>query len=226
MIFHGGGWVGGTRGCHRYLCEYFASRGLVAATASYRVPVKRKTSADKRMGVIDAKSAIRWFKKNAAELGVDPNHIITGGDSAGGHISMLAALNTNLDDPTDPEGIDTSVVAYIGYNPAFTEHDKPYPEVDVLAHLSNGFPPSIILFGDQDPWLKGWNAVHEKLKEMDVKNVEVKIAKNEGHAFWIYQPWSDIMLIEADKFLTKLGLLEGEPTLKMPTTGEKMVSMP
>ena len=225
IFFHGGGWVGGTRGAHRYLCDYFAKRGLVAITASYRVPVKRKVASDKRMGVTDAKSVIRWVKKNADKLGIDPNRIIAGGDSAGGHISLLAALNTNaLNDPTDPKNIDTSIVAYIGYNPAFTELDHEDPQVDVLCHLNDKFPPSLILFGDQDPWLKGWNQAHKKLTQMGVKNVELKIAKNEGHAFWIFQPWSDILLIESDKFLSKLGLVEGEPTLKMPQTGEKIIN--
>ncbi|EDM28072.1 hypothetical protein LNTAR_11986 [Lentisphaera araneosa HTCC2155] len=152
-------------------------------------------------------------------------YMIKGGDSAGGHISLLAALNTKgLNDPTDSKNIDTSIVAYIGYNPAFTERDHEDPQVDVLCHLNDKFPPSLILFGDQDPWLKGWNQAHKKLTQMGVKNVELKIAKNEGHAFWIYQPWSDILLIESDKFLAKLGLIEGEPTLKMPQPGEQMIS--
>ncbi len=137
---------------------------------------------------------------------------------------MLATLNTKgLNDPTDPKKIDTSIVAYIGYNPAFSEYDKEDPQVDVLAHLNKNFPPSIILFGSEDPWLKGWNSVHENLSDLNVKNTRTLTAKNEAHAFWNFQPWADILLIESDKFLYKLGLIEGSPTLKMPASGETMI---
>ena len=216
MIFHGGGWVGGTRGAHRYLCDYFAKRGLVTITASYRVPVKRKVASDKRMGVSDAKSVIRWVKSNATKLGIDPNKIIAGGDSAGGHISLLATLNEQgLNDPSDPKEIDTSIVAYIGYNPAFTENDKDDAQVDILAHLKKDFPPSIIFLGSTDHWLRGWQTTQSRLMKMGVNNIDLRLAQNEGHAFWIFQPWSDRLLIEADKFLVKQGLLTGEALLQV-----------
>jgi hypothetical protein len=46
------------------------------------------------------------------------------------------------------------------------------------------------------------------------------------HAFFNRQPWTDVTLIEADRFLKALGYLEGEPTLAMPKTGEKLVKRP
>ena len=83
-MFHGGGWSSGDKAQFRYLCHYFASRGIVSATANYQLaPKKGKQSgkgsgkgADKasikRVCVTDAKSAIRWYKQNAGELGIDP----------------------------------------------------------------------------------------------------------------------------------------------------------
>src|SRR5436190_8658411 len=35
ILFHGGGWTGGKRSQFSRACEYFASRGLVAATVDY-----------------------------------------------------------------------------------------------------------------------------------------------------------------------------------------------
>ena len=72
---------------------YFSSRGLVCATAEYRMLGKGESAklpkgeSRKRVCVTDAKGAIRWFKQHAGELGIDPNRIITGGGSAGGHIT-------------------------------------------------------------------------------------------------------------------------------------------
>lgn len=105
ILFHGGGWSGGTLGQFRTACAYFASRGLVCATAEYQ-----KLNADeakklpagetkKRVCVTDAKSAIRWFKQHANELGIDPQRIIAGGGSAGGHISALATMNPGHSHP-------------------------------------------------------------------------------------------------------------------------------
>ena len=94
IMFHGGGWSKGDRISFRYLCHYFASRGLVAATANYRL------GKGKRLCITDAKSAIRWYKQNAAKLGLDPKRIISGGGSAGGHIALLATTNPGLNDPS------------------------------------------------------------------------------------------------------------------------------
>jgi carboxylesterase type B len=77
--------------------------------------------------VTDAKSAIRWFKQNAGEFGIDPDRTITGGGSAGGHISALATMNPDLNDPADPKDIDTKVVAYLWFNAAFAPEDQTSP---------------------------------------------------------------------------------------------------
>ena len=115
IMFHGGGWGGGKRDQFRYLCHYFASRGLVAATVSYRLATKADAGdgSRKRVCVTDAKSAIRWYKQHAVELGIDPQRIIAGGGSAGGHICLLATTNPGLNDPNDNRTYDTSVAACI-----------------------------------------------------------------------------------------------------------------
>ena len=90
ILFHGGGWGGGSRVAFSYQCNYFASRGMVAATVTYRLRTKEDQAAltegqsTKRVCIPDVKSAIRWFKQHAKELGVDPNRIVAGGGSAGG----------------------------------------------------------------------------------------------------------------------------------------------
>jgi len=56
-----------------------------------------------------------------------------------------------------------------------------------------------------------------------VKNIDLQIALGQSHSFFNKDPWRTVTLIAADKFLVKNGLLTGEPTLKMPITGEKLV---
>jgi acetyl esterase/lipase len=229
ILFHGGGWGGGSLSQFRVACAYFASRGLVCATAEYQMlsaaDAKKLPTGEtrKRVCVTDAKSAIRWFKQHATELGIDPNRIITGGGSAGGHISALATLNPGLNDPADPKDIDTSVVAYLWFNPAFALDDDKDAEIDVLRHVKSGLAPAIVFFGDQDNWKKGWDIAHGKWKSLGVQTIELQIAPGQAHSFFNKDPWQTVTLIAADRFLAKLGLLNGEPTKTAPAGGEKLI---
>jgi acetyl esterase/lipase len=229
ILFHGGGWSGGTLEQFRAACAYFASRGLVCATAEYRMLSGNESKAlpagesKKRVCVTDAKSAIRWFKQHAGELGIDPSRIITGGGSAGGHISALATLNPGLNDPADPAGIDTSVVAYLWFNPAFAPVDVRDPEIDVLRFVKKDLPPAFVCFGTEDEWKKGWDAALAKWREAGCSSIELGLAKGQPHGFFNKEPWKSVTLIAADRFLAKLGFLEGEATLQAPAGGETLV---
>lgn len=219
IMFHGGGWTGGHLSEFRSLCHYFASRGLVTATVEYTLITKdqrRESSSFKRVCITDAKSAIRWFKQHASELGVDPEKIITGGSSAGGHLSLLATTTHGLNDSDDPMQFDTSVVAYILFNPALSGGDAVDAEVCFQEQLTADIPPSIVFFGSEDGWLKGWKRVQTKMKPLGIENSELWIAEGQGHGIFNQPEWSNISIIAADQFLKQLGLIEGEPTMLAP----------
>ncbi|MDA7916464.1 alpha/beta hydrolase [Verrucomicrobia bacterium] len=229
IFFHGGGWGGGSREMFSYQCNYFASRGIVAATVTYRLAnkVEKKAMQEgesyKRLCIPDAKSAIRWFKANASELGIDPNRVIVGGGSAGGHISLLATTNPGLNHPNDPKGFDTSVAAYVLFNPALSVGDSKDSEIDFMQHVKTDLPPAIVFFGSEDNWMKrGWNPAKSKMTFMGIKGMDMMIAEGQGHGFFNRQPWADLTLIAADKFLKKHGLIKGEPTLAVSKNGETL----
>lgn len=227
ILFHGGGWTGGSRSQFSRACEYFASRGLVAATVDYRMLTKAEAKQapageTKRVCVTDAKSAIRWFKSHAQELGIDPARVITGGGSAGGHISILATTNPGLNDPADSKDVSTSVVAYVLFNPAFTADDQKDSEIDALQHVTRELPPAIAFFGTEDNWKPGWDAVHRKLSGLGNTTTEVQLAQGQAHGFFNKDPWQTVTLIAADRFLVQHGLLKGEPTLTPPASGEQL----
>lgn len=225
IMFHGGGWGGGKREQFRYLCHYFASRGLVAASVSYRLATKADVGdgSRKRVCITDAKSAIRWYKQHADELGIDPKRIIAGGGSAGGHICLLATTNPELNDPNDIRTHDTSVAAYLLFNPALGMADAKDDEVDFLQHLNHDFPPAIVFFGSNDnKWLKGWNSAYTRMQSLHIQSVEFWIAEGQEHSFFNKQPWQDMTIRASDEFLKSLGLIHGEPTLALPQTGEKL----
>jgi len=233
ILFHGGSWRGGNLNQFRYVCKYLASRGLVAATANYRMLTTDEVKAlpagesNKRTCVTDAKSAIRWMKQHAAELGIDPQRIITGGGSAGGHVSILATTTPGLNDPGDPKEFDASVVAYLLFNPALRDSDISDPEICALQQVKGNFPPAIFFFGDKDGiWKPGSDSLLKQLKASGNTSAELWIAEGQNHGFFNKPLWQDATLAQADRFLVKHGLLTGSCTLPPSPNGEKLVQAP
>lgn len=216
LLFHGGGWRSGDRSKLRAVCVYFASRGMVAATADYRKHTKEAAAklppgeSFKRICVTDGKSAIRWMKQHASELGVDPERLVVGGGSAGAHIAVLATINPALNDPADLPEYDTSVAAYVLFNPAFASKETD-SAVDALAYIKRDFAPAIVLFGTNDRWLSGWSAVHARLKALGNATTELWTAKDGIHGFYLSPPWEEITLAAADDFLVRRNLLTEQP---------------
>ena len=87
VFFFGGGWVGGTPTQFYHQCDYLASRGMMAISAEYRIKSKHGTTPFEC--VADGKSAIRWVRANAERLGINPDKIVAGGGSAGGHSTIV-----------------------------------------------------------------------------------------------------------------------------------------
>ena len=118
VLFHGGGWeVSHTDQFHPQ-CHYFASRGIPAIAAEYRVSEKHGTSPFE--SVADAKSAIRWIRSNAAGLGVDPRRIVAGGGSSGGHVAAAAAMLAGFDEDGEDLSISVKPNALVLFNPVTT----------------------------------------------------------------------------------------------------------
>ena len=112
----GGGWRNGTPAqfVEQYKC--LASRGMVAITADYRV--KSRQNVTPLECIADAKSAIRWVRRNANDLGIDANRIAAGGGSAGGRLAAALATVNDFDDKSDDVKISAVADALVLFNPA------------------------------------------------------------------------------------------------------------
>jgi acetyl esterase/lipase len=114
IYLHGGAWYFldkdlGTRPFFRHL----AAQGHVIMDVDYRLAPETDI-----MGMVnDVKRAIVWMKENAYTYGVNPNRIVVGGGSSGGHLALLSAYTTkNLRfTPKELEGKDISVCAVISF---------------------------------------------------------------------------------------------------------------
>jgi len=89
VYFHGGGWVIGSLGGADGACRALANHGgCVVISIGYRLAPETKFPGP----VEDAYASVSWVAKQAADLGIDPARIASGGSSAGGNLAVAAAL--------------------------------------------------------------------------------------------------------------------------------------
>jgi alpha-L-fucosidase 2 len=90
ILVHGGGWIRGDRAWNvQPLFTPLADAGIAWFSISYRLATDIVNFG---AAVDDVREAIRHVHENAARYGIDPNRIALIGESAGAHLSSLAAL--------------------------------------------------------------------------------------------------------------------------------------
>ena len=163
VFFYGGGFLFGDIRRYQTQATHLALQGLVTVLVDYRVKCRHgSTIMD---SITDGKSAVRWIRGHADELGVDPSRIAVVGSSAGGLMAAATALVSDFDDPKD-EKIDPRPNALVLYNPALdmaspavigrltanwgkavADRARDFSPID---HLDRGLPPTIIFQGTAD----------------------------------------------------------------------------
>jgi acetyl esterase/lipase len=111
IVIHGGGGNDGDKQDPREVqaCIEFASHGYVALSLNYKKSYRTTSSGNWStawpQNIKDAKTAVRWLRKNAATYGIDPNRIGAIGFSWGGNEAAMLAL-TDGDATLDPASED------------------------------------------------------------------------------------------------------------------------
>ena len=204
VFFHGGGFVVGSLDSHDALCRVLAERArCVVIAVDYRLAPEHPFPA----GVDDALAAFRDLAARASSLGLDPARLAIGGDSAGGNLATVVALDTRRDavrpavqlllypvvDATssypsvetfregfflDRETIDWYVVRYL---PAGIDRRAPRASPLFEPDLS-GSPATILITAGFDPLRDEGHAYVERLRKAGVP-VEERLYGSMFHGF-------------------------------------------
>ncbi len=232
VFFFGGGWKNGTTAQFLNQATYLATREMVAVRADYRVSSRQQTTPES--AVEDAKSAVRWVRAKAAELGVDPQRIVASGGSAGGHLAACTGMIDDYEAKSEDARISSRPNAMVLFNPALNlaalEVAEKWPEgkgdgkvivprIDPARFIKSGVVPTIVFFGTADKMLDHARTFADKSKTLG-NRCEVFTAAEQPHGFFNRAPWQEVTLRQADVFLTSLGYLKGEPTVKILGEGK------
>lgn len=224
VFFHGGGWKGGFAAQFNEQSRYLATRGLVCIQAQYRTI--GNAVIPPLVCVYDAKSALRWVRAHAPELGVNPDRIAAGGGSAGGHLAAFAGLVEGLDDPGDDLAVSPKPRALLLFNPVldngpnggygYERIGARYREFSPAHNVSPGAPPTLVMLGTNDNLIPV-ETMRRFQSNMERVGARCDLTLYEGapHGFFNQQPYRDQTVIECDKFLASLGWLQGPPTLEV-----------
>lgn len=225
VFFFGGGWNGGTPGQFEPHSRYLASRGMVAFVADYRVKSRQKATPNQC--VSDGKSAVRWVRKNASRLGIDPEKILAGGGSAGGHVAAATGICDGFEEQGEDLSISSKPAALLLFNPVYDNGPEGYghsrvtewfPAISPAHNITKDDPPAIVFLGTKDKLIPvaTAEAFRDKMKETGIKSV-LHTYEGAPHGFFNRGKTPDHFsdtVAKTDRFLVDLGYLSGEADLK------------
>lgn len=167
LFFHGGGWNNGSAEHSLGFLEHFRDAGFVCASAEYRCRDSNGGSTPMD-ATRDARSALRSFIAHAKELGFDPQQILVGGSSAGGHLACMTALGDGLGEPDEEKIPAPRVSALLLWNPVVDTTDTGYGGKKRFGDLAEKYspvhllrtnsPPTLVQHGDADQTVPYENA--------------------------------------------------------------------
>jgi len=225
VFFFGGGWVGGSTSQFYPHADYLASRGMVAMAAEYRVAKRHGTSP--RECVADGKSAVRYLRRHADDLGIDAHRVAAGGGSAGGHVAAATATVTAFDEPGEDSSVSAVPDALVLFNPVYDNGPKGYghdrvkaywQKISPLHNLHKGVPPTIVFLGTRDKLIPVTTAktFQAAMRRLGCRS-ELMLFEGKGHGFFNYGRGGNVAYTQTvrvmDAFLASLGWLKGKPTL-------------
>ena len=202
LLVHGGSWRDGDRTQLRGYGILIGREGYLCVCTEYRLLDEATWPAQ----IHDVKAAIRWMRANSSRLGLDPERIVIEGNSAGGHLALLAAGTPGLSDfegEGGNAGVPTNVAAVLavypptdlaamkrGANEPISSSVEPDNVAEIVRtaspinYVTPDFPPTLLIHGTKDEVVPYDQSVrmYQALEKAGVP-VELHTYGNQPHAF-------------------------------------------
>jgi len=203
LFIHGGGFKTGDKAEYRSasVSADLARAGYVAVSCNYVLSSKDKPGVWPQ-NIADCREAVRWMRKNASDLGIDPQRIAVAGGSAGGYLALMvgltdekpelggdakATISSKVSAVIDMYGVTSSgkhgkeMLANLG-----TDADKIFSP---MTYVTSKSVPVLILHGTADKTvdIKESKNLEEALikNKVDYNFVEIEEAE---HTFYFHPP--------------------------------------
>jgi acetyl esterase len=206
VYFHGGGWVIGNVDTHDPTCRTLTNAaGCVVVSVDYRLAPEHKFPA----AVDDCYAATQWVAANAAAINGDSSRIAIGGDSAGGNLTAVVAIEAREQGgpPLVFQLLVYPVTDYSFSTPSYQDNADGYlltkdsmvwfwdhylrTEADGQDHRASplrasdltGLPPALVITAEYDPLRDEGEAYGRRLQEA---GVDTTISRYDGmiHGFF------------------------------------------
>jgi acetyl esterase/lipase len=217
VYIHGGGWAHGDKNKVfnkdiQPVLRGLLQNGIACASIEYRL-CDEKSGSNAYDAIVDCKDAIRFLVKNAQTYGIDSNRIGTFGSSAGGHLTLVAALGVDNDflGDKDLSSFSPKIACVVAYYPLTTLFNsdvlktgmfsKPRPMMRLLGGsieektdlakkispvdlLKNNSPPIFLAHGTDDQVLSVENSKYfYSVAQSKGVSVELILSEHAGHTF-------------------------------------------
>ena len=158
LAIHGGGWTGGDARRFYPIADWFRRQGFLGISLEYRL-LNAKAGTTVFDCVKDGRSAVRYIRSHADELGIDPQTIVVSGGSAGGHIAAGTALFDDVNDDSDNLAVSPHPNILVLFYPVIDTSAAGYGqkkigdrwrEISPVHHVRKGLPPTLVLHGTGD----------------------------------------------------------------------------
>src|SRR5206468_5584915 len=136
----------------------------------------------------DGRSALRYVRGHAPELGVDPQKLVVSGGSAGGHVAAATALFEGIEEAGEDTKVSCTPNAMVLLFPVIDTSKEGYgnakcgadwEKISPLHKVKAGLPPTITFHGTGDTTtpFKGAKLFHEAMLKAGNRS---ELVVNEG----------------------------------------------
>ena len=226
LFLHGGGWTSGDKISRSLQVMPFVENGWCVVTANYR----HLDQTDIINIIGDTRRVLNWVYENANTYKFDTTKIIVSGESAGGHLALMAGFITNdlMFQPATKKinrvlkvagvinwfGVVDLVTASETWDKAYllnvvkdsSKTDIILRKASPVTYITASSSPVMTIHGDLDvsaPYEQGV-ILHEKLKNLGVKNYFLTIPGKKHGNFDAFERTA--IFRDVWKFLKEMGI--------------------